>query len=348
MNKNYIEFMREAITLAKLARNKTLPNPRVGAVIFDEQSNALGRGYHKSFGSDHAEVEAINDAIKNGFSVKGTNLCVTLEPCNHDGKTPPCCEAIIRSGIKKVIIGAADDCKDVCGCGTEKLKAAGIQVETGVIEEECRAINPGFHKFNETGLPYIHIKYAVSLDGANGGKVGGSATKGWFTGEKARKTVHEFRANSDLVITGVGTIKADDPKFNSRFKDETVTNRIAILDAKLELFEQYKNRTLNIFKVHNDVVVITGRSDKTKELEAAKIKVIEADVDGKANTADKIDLARLIPILSKKYGYREIFVEAGASVISSFLSDAKNYVDRVTLFVATKNSEDAVMLDGRP
>jgi len=331
--KMYSEFMREAIALAGQARNITLPNPRVGAVVFDDNNCVLGRGYHKAFGSAHAEMEAINDAIKNGYSTKGANLCVTLEPCNHQGKTPPCSEAIIKAGIKKIIVGTVDDCKDVCGCGANKLKEVGVEVVTGVLEEECRELNLGFHKFNRTGLPYVHLKHAVSLAG---GKTG------WFTGEKARKVVHEFRANSDLIITGVGTIKADDPKFNSRFKDETIPNRVAILDAELELFEAYKNKTLNIFKVHNEVIVITKKGQRIKELEEKKIKIIETEVEG-----DKIKLSSLIPMLSKEYNYREIFVEAGPSVVSSFLNDARNYVDRLTVFVAPKDSEDAVMLDRR-
>ena len=176
-------IMCDAILLAKRARNRTLPNPRVGAIVFDDNGRILGRGWHKGFGLAHAEVEAIKDTIKRGHSTKNKNLCITLEPCNHSGKTPPCTTAIIKAGIKKIYVGTSDDCRTVCGRGLQKLKKAGVQVRTGILEKECRELNPGFHKYNLKGMPFVTVKVAISLNGVMGST--------WFTSEASRLRVHE-------------------------------------------------------------------------------------------------------------------------------------------------------------
>ena len=246
-----VSIMHQAITLAQKAGSKTLPNPRVGAIIFDDKGKILGKGWHKGFGKAHEEVEAINDAIKNGHNTKNKNICVTLEPCNHFGKTPPCSDAIIKAGIKKVYVGTVDDCKTVCGSGIKKLQKAGVKVKVGLLEKECRELNPGFHKYNTKRLPFIRIKIAISMN-----KVMGST---WFTSSAARKKVLKTRANADLVLTGVGTIKKDNPKFNSRAN-------LAILDPNLSLYAQYLKKSLNAFKVKGNIIIITSdnKSLKTK------------------------------------------------------------------------------------
>jgi diaminohydroxyphosphoribosylaminopyrimidine deaminase/5-amino-6-(5-phosphoribosylamino)uracil reductase len=319
-------IMCEAILLAKRARNKTLPNPRVGAIIFDDNGRILGRGWHKDFGKAHAEVEAINDCIKRGHNTKGKNLCVTLEPCNHRGKTPPCTTAIIKSGIKKVYVGTTDDCRTVCGLGLQKLKKAGVQIKTGILEKECRELNPGFHKYNIKRLPFISVKAAISLNGIMGSS--------WFTSEASRRRVHECRASSDLVLTGVGTIRKDNPKFNSRLPKQTLTNNVAILDQDLELFDKYLKKNLNVFKAGNKVTVITSDhkdlKGKVAKLKQAKVSVVTTKLDKKG----LIDLKTLIKRLGNEFNFREIMVEAGPTLTGSFITDAVKMVDRINIYVA--------------
>lgn len=321
------KMMLLAIEIAKRPFSKTLPNPRVGAIIFDDQGRILGSGFHSEYGLDHAEVEAIKDAKSKNAKTEGTNLCVTLEPCSHVGKTPPCTEAIFNAGIKKVFIGTRDDCESVSGCGFDVLKQKGIDVVFGILEKECRDLNPGFHKFNQTKLPFVHLKAALSL---NGKMTNRNAANSWFTGEKSRERVHLMRAFSDLIITSSKTIKIDNPNLNSRLKDKTISNKIAILDADLDLMDNYTKRDLNVFKANNRVVVITKDSKKIKHLSDDHFGCIEAKVDD----TGVFVLSDLINRLGLEYGIREIFVEAGPCLTSSFLKLDKAYLDKITLFIA--------------
>ena len=311
--------MKLAISLAVKAEGKALPNPRVGAVVFDDKGKVLGKGYHKAFGKDHAEVEAIKDVLKNGQSTKNKNMCVTLEPCNHFGKTPPCSDAIIKAGIKNVYIGVADDCKTVCGLGIQKLKKAGVKVKTGVLEKECLSINPGFHKYNAKRLPYVRLKVAISLNGVMGST--------WFTSSAAREKVIRTRVNSDLVLTGVGTIKKDNPRFQSR-------NNLAVLDSNLELYSKYLKKSLNIFKEKGAVIIVTSDNKtlrtKVSALKRAGLTVITT----KTNKKGLIDLKILVKSLGNTYGFREIMVEAGPTLVGSFLKDAVKYIDKIDIYVA--------------
>ncbi|MEI6092240.1 MAG: bifunctional diaminohydroxyphosphoribosylaminopyrimidine deaminase/5-amino-6-(5-phosphoribosylamino)uracil reductase RibD [bacterium] len=320
-------LMLLAIELAKKSFAKTLPNPRVGAVIFDDQGKVLGAGYHREYGKNHAEVEAINDAKRNGVNIKGANICVTLEPCSHTGKTPPCTDAIFNAGIKKVFIGARDDCKTVSGYGLEVLKQKGIEVVLGVLEKECRALNPGFHKFNQTGLPFVQLKAAMSL---NGKMTNRSGANSWFTGEESRKKVHLMRAFSDLIITGVGTIKADNPSLNSRLGDVIIPNKIAILDPSLDLLDNYIKKDLKVLTSNDSVVVITKDLKQTKGFENDKLSFMDAEIDDKGMFV----LPNLIKKLGLEYGVREIFIEAGPSLVNSFLKLDKDHLDKITLFIA--------------
>jgi len=314
--------MSTAIELSKKALSNTLPNPRVGAVIFNDEGKILGEGYHRFYGSSHAEVEAINDAKSKGNNIKGSSICVTLEPCNHHGKTPPCTEALINSGIKKVYIGVSDDCKTVCGCGTSSLLQKGLEVKTGILEDECRQLNPGFHKFNSSKLAFVSIKVAVSING----KMGSS----WFTGEKAKQKVHEMRSYSDLLVTGLGTIKKDNPKFNARTNDKQTPKNVLILDENVELFDRYLKKDLNVFVAKNNVIVATCNADKNRALNEAGIQTINCGTDKNG----KIDLDNLLRMVSNEFNFREIMVEAGPTLTSSFLKLPSGYVDKLVLFVA--------------
>lgn len=342
MKKILVEkMMLEALIMAKKGLNQTLPNPRVGAVIFDNQGNVLGRGYHKRFAFPHAELEAINDALSKGNDLRGSNICVTLEPCNHHGKTPPCTTAILEAGIKTVYVGVKDDCPSVCGCGVEYLRSNGINVESGILEGECRGLNPGFNKFNSTGLPFVHVKSAVSMNGKINNESLENDKDKWFTSEEARIYVHELRSLSDLLITGLGTIKADNPNFNVRLNqkdDDTLMlpSNLAILDPKLELIKDYSSGRLNVSKAGNRIFIVCGKDIDKKAnlnievLKTQNINLIRTDLD----KYGMIDLDILLKKLASEYAFREILVEAGAKLTSSFLRLTQGYLDKFTLFIA--------------
>lgn len=314
------KMMRKAINLAKKASSNTFPNPRVGAVIFNKKGEILGKGYHKAFGKNHAEIEAINDAKKKSKKLKNALMCVTLEPCNHFGKTPPCSKAIVSSGIKKIFIGSLDNCKNVSGGGANYLKSHGVDVEFGVLEKECLDLNKGFFKYNKKNLPYIKVKISIDIDGKSGdGK--------WFTSIEAKEKVHNMRCFSDLIITGIGTIKTDNPFLNARIKNKKFSKNVLILDSNLKLFKKYKDKNLNVFK-ENNVMIATLNKEKGK-----KLKNINKDInliyckekDG------KIDLKDLIKKLSN---YREILIEAGPKLSSSFLKLSNPFIDEVDIFIS--------------
>ncbi|HDH96868.1 MAG TPA: bifunctional diaminohydroxyphosphoribosylaminopyrimidine deaminase/5-amino-6-(5-phosphoribosylamino)uracil reductase RibD, partial [Proteobacteria bacterium] len=202
-------FMREAIRLARKARGRTRPNPQVGAVVV-RRGEIVGRGYHRKAGLPHAEVEAIRDA---GGLAKGSDLYVTLEPCVHHGRTPPCVDAIIAAGIRKVYVGTLDPNPVVNGRGVRKLRRAGVEVETGLLADECRALNEGYNVWIAHGRPHIALKVAASIDGSIADFKGNSR---WITSEESRRLVHRMRAMSDAVLVGIGTVLKDDPLLTAR------------------------------------------------------------------------------------------------------------------------------------
>ena len=203
------KYMRLAIELAKKAEGKTSPNPIVGAVIV-KNNKIIGKGYHRKAGLPHAEINALREA---GKRTRGSTLYVTLEPCNHYGRTPPCTDAIIRTGIKKVIIAMKDPNPINNGNGVRKLKKNGIRVETGILVKEAEEINRPYIKFITTGLPYITVKVAQSLDGKIATKTGDSR---WISSEDSRRYVHELRGKVDAVMVGAKTVLRDDPLLLSK------------------------------------------------------------------------------------------------------------------------------------
>lgn len=315
-------MMRYAIELAAKAGGNTLPNPRVGAVIFNADGKILGEGYHRFYGSQHAEVAAINDAASKGHSVKGSAMCVTLEPCNHHGKTGPCSAVIKNSGITKVYIGVGDDCKTVCGCGTDVLLQAGIDVETNILREECLDLNLGFHKYNATELPFVRLKVAMSANGRMGSKK--------FTSEMSQKMVHKLRENSDLIITGLGTIKNDDPSMNVRFDSTAHPKNVLIMDEDVELLDRYLKRDLRVFGSSNKVIIAACDKNKLELLKSAGINVVQCE----RNSYGQIELTSTLRKIAVNLGFREVMVEAGPTLIRSFLELGSPYIDALDLFIA--------------
>ncbi|MDR3557867.1 MAG: bifunctional diaminohydroxyphosphoribosylaminopyrimidine deaminase/5-amino-6-(5-phosphoribosylamino)uracil reductase RibD [Syntrophobacteraceae bacterium] len=202
-------FMKKALRLAVLGAGMTSPNPQVGAVVVSGDS-IVGKGYHKEFGGPHAEVNALAEA---GPAARGSVLYVTLEPCNHYGQTPPCTRAILEAGVARVVFGMGDPNPDVAGGGGQTLRQAGVEVRGGVFEQECRQINQPFIKHVTTGLPYVILKSAATLDGFIATSTGESK---WITGESARRFGHLIRSRVDGIVVGIGTVLADDPQLTAR------------------------------------------------------------------------------------------------------------------------------------
>lgn len=220
------EYMARALDLARRGAGWTRPNPMVGAVIVKE-GKIIGEGYHRRYGDLHAERDALSCCHG---SPRGAQMYVTLEPCCHHGHQPPCTEAIIKAGISRVVIGSNDPNPLVGGKGIEKLKEHGIQVETGVLKEECDALNRVFFHFVQTGRPYVTLKYAMTLDGKIATHKGASR---WITGEEARRRVHEDRHKNAAILTGVGTVLADDPLLTCRLEGKRNPLRV-ICDSHLK------------------------------------------------------------------------------------------------------------------
>ncbi|MDF2729737.1 MAG: ribD [Acidimicrobiia bacterium] len=200
--------MRRAIELA--APHRTHPNPRVGAVIVDESGQVVGEGAHHGVGRPHAEVVALTEARD---QARGSTLFVTLEPCSHQGETPPCAGTVVEAGVRKVVIGAIDPDQRVSGAGVAWLKAAGVEVETGVLAQEAESVDPAYFHHRRTGLPLVTLKVAMTLDGSVAATDGSSQ---WITSEEARQDAHRLRASTDAVVVGAGTFRADDPLLTAR------------------------------------------------------------------------------------------------------------------------------------
>ena len=217
-NKLYTKYIKKCISLARKGEGNVSPNPLVGAVVLDKYGNIAGYGYHQKYGQPHAEVNAIKMAEKNGINIKGGTIFVSLEPCSHFGKTPPCADLIIEKGLKKVVTGCIDPNPKVAGNGIKKLKDAGIEVVCGVLEQQCRNLNEIFIKNQIEKRPFIAIKTAVTADGKIAAKTGDSK---WITSEKARACVQKLRNKYDAILTGSGTVIADNPSLTCRMKNGT-------------------------------------------------------------------------------------------------------------------------------
>ena len=245
-------FMRLALRLA--AKGRTSPNPRVGAVVV-QRGEVVGRGYHPQAGEPHAEVFALRDA---GEAAKRADLYVTLEPCSHYGRTPPCCDAVIRAGIARVYVGMVDPDEKVAGRGIERLREAGIEVVCPVLENEVRGINEAYIKHRTTGMPLVILKSAMSLDGRIASRTGDSK---WITGEKSRAYSHRLRAGVDAIIVGAGTARADNPSLTARVGKKTYYPRRVVVTRNGDLPDD-----LAMFRLPGETIVAVAKSAKRSAL----------------------------------------------------------------------------------
>ncbi len=314
------EIMLEALELASRGKGKVEPNPMAGALIIKE-GRVVGRGYHQVFGGNHAEVNAINEARE---AASGAIMYVTLEPCVHFGKTPPCTKAIIAAGIERVIVAAIDPNPQVSGKGVEELRRAGIEVELGLCREEARRLNAPYFKFQERGLPYFIAKWAMTLDGKIATASGESK---WITGEEARSLVHLLRGEVEGVMIGINSVLKDDPLLTCRIEGGRNPRRI-VVDSRLRL--PIESRIVQTAR-ESEVLVATTASappERREAIEKAGCKVMI--LPAKEGKVDVLELARSL----RSIPLRSILIEGGSKLLGSMFE--ARLIDKVEVFIAPK------------
>jgi len=312
-------FMRRALRLAAKAKGHTSPNPMVGAVV-EKKGYILGEGYHAQAGADHAEAVALARA---GRASRGATLYVNLEPCCHQGRTPPCVEEIISRGIRRVVASMEDPNPLVSGKGFSRLREAGIKVEVGLLGEEASKLNEAFIKFIRTGRPFVILKGALSLDGKIA-TMGGVSR--WITGEEARRHVHRLRNQVDAVLVGIGTVLRDDPLLTTRLPNRKGKDPIRVIvdsQARTPLNAQVLRSgspSLTIIAVSEGVP-----EDRLEGLKRTGAKILSLPGEG------RVSLSKLFARLGEM-GVMSIMIEGGAEVNASALEEA--LVDKLILFYA--------------
>lgn len=315
-------MMKRAVTLAKKGIGYVSPNPLVGAVIVKDKK-VIGEGWHRIYGAPHAEVEAIKSTNMNDLS--GCTIYVNLEPCNHYGKTPPCTDLIIEKKFRRVVVGMQDPNPLVAGEGIKTLQSNNIEVEVGILEEQCKWLNRYFIKHITSGLPYVVAKIAQSFDGAIALSNGQSR---WISCEESRRRAHKLRAELDAVLIGKGTALLDNPSLTVRSVKGRNPIRI-VLDSKLSLphnlqiFDTSVSRTILCF---SDSL----SSNKTNEIEKRGVETLAVKTD----SSGMLDLEDLLSKHYKYYNIGSIMLEGGAKLLVSFLE--ANLIDELHLFIAPK------------
>ncbi len=315
------KFMRMALKLA--GKGIPSPNPYVGAVITNSKGEVIGRGFHRKAGMPHAEVEALQ-SLANPQQARGATMYVTLEPCNHFGKTPPCTKALVEAGIAKVVF-ALEDPNPTADGGEKELRKHGIAVEKGVLGQEASKLNEVFVKNVKERAAFVVLKAAMTLDGKIATRTGESK---WITGQKARELGHTLRSKYDCILVGIGTVLADDPQLTSRVRDGKNPLRV-VLDGELKIALNAKVLADKNFAIATSS---SGAQNKQKIIEIEKKggKVIACAAQANSNRVDLKDLLKKL----FEMGVMSVLVEGGSEVHGSFV-DAKLF-DKVVFFVAPK------------
>ncbi len=319
--KDDIKYMRRAIELSLSGNGFVHPNPLVGAVIV-KNGKVIGEGYHQKFGEAHAEVNAINNATE---SIEGATMYVTLEPCNHYGKTPPCTEQIIREKISRVVIGISDPNAKVSGGGIEKLLSAGIETGTGILQKEVQRVNEVFIKYVQTGMPFCAMKTAMTMDGKISTYSGDSK---WISNELSRKYVHVLRHNYSGIMVGVNTVITDNPSLDDRsdYKTKSHPAKIVVdsngrIPLNSKLFKSKAAKTIIAVTERASTEFINAVSNKGAEIVFCPIK------------EDKVDIRFLMKHLGKS-GIDSILLEGGSTLNFSAINEG--LVDKVYSFISPK------------
>jgi len=315
---NDTQGIRLALQWAENGLFTTTPNPRVGCVIVKDRQ-VIGEGFTQPAGQPHAEVQALHDAARRGNDVRGATVYVTLEPCSHHGRTPPCADALISAGVARVVAAIADPNPLVAGQGLARLQAAGIDVVCGVLEQEARELNIGFFSRMQRAKPWVRMKAAASLDGKTALHDGRSQ---WITSQAARDDGHWWRARACAILTGIGTVKEDDPQLNVRAVDTPRQPRRIIVDSQLQI-----NPDARIL-AGGGAWIVTAHTYPEKE---ARLREQGAEVILLPNAQGKVDLPGLMLELGRRQ-INEVHVEAGYKLNGSLIRE--NCVDELLLYLA--------------
>ncbi|MEX1015670.1 MAG: bifunctional diaminohydroxyphosphoribosylaminopyrimidine deaminase/5-amino-6-(5-phosphoribosylamino)uracil reductase RibD [Phycisphaeraceae bacterium] len=337
------QYMAEAIGLAERGRGHVEPNPMVGAVIVRD-GRVIGRGWHGRFGGPHAEIEALNDARRQGHGVAGATMYVTLEPCSHHGKTPPCTDALLAGQLKRVVVAMVDPFPQVAGAGVRALREAGVAVDVGTGEQAAHRLNEPYVKRVTTGLPWVMLKWAQTLDGRIATAGGDSQ---WISNEASRRRVHEWRASVDAIMVGVGTVLADDPRLTARDVALRRPARRVVIDPTLRMPGTAALATASPESVTLavDAALLAARGERVRAWEAKRVSLVGlprlAGDEGVAS-GSALDLRPLLAHLVERYTATNVLVEGGATLAGALLG--QGLADQVLAFVAPKLAGDASAL----
>ncbi len=316
------DHMRTALALAECAIGLSEPNPRVGCVITAADGHVIGRGHTQQAGQPHAEVMALRDAQANGESVLGAIVYVSLEPCSHHGRTPPCCDALVLAGIARVEFALQDPNPLVRGEGERRLRAAGVEIEVGRLADAARELNIGFFSRMQRGRPWVRLKAATSLDGRTALPNGISQ---WITGEEARRDGHAFRKRAGAILTGVGTIVDDNPRLDVRYIPVAHQPRRVIVDSRLDT-----PVAARILDAPGSVLIYAAKPapERVEALQRLGVEVAFAPGEN-----GKVDLPQMLRDLGHR-GVNELHVEAGHKLNGSFVREG--LVDEFLIYMAPK------------
>ena len=320
--------MQASLRLARRGVGSVEPNPAVGAVIVKD-SRIIGKGWHKKFGGPHAEINALQDCKKLGVSPHGATMYVTLEPCCHYGKTPPCTDAIIAAGLAKVVVATVDPSEHANGKGIDQLRNAGIEVQTGVCEAEARLLNSPFIKFATTGKCWVILKWAQTIDG----KLAYSNEtdeRQWISNEQSRKDAHKLRRRTQAILVGINTIIADDPLLTPRPSRGKKPTRI-VLDSCLRI--PLNCKILDTAKKAPVLIVTSEQAVRANPEVADKITQKGAQILTVPAPQGRCDIKFLLDELSR-HGVQQLLVEGGPKVLTSFLRE--QLADEIVVYIAPK------------
>ena len=320
-----VECMAHALRLARQGRFTTRPNPNVGCVIVDAGGDLVAAEFHRRAGDAHAEILALQKA---GEKARGATVYVSLEPCCHQGKTGPCTQALIAAEVKRVVVAMQDPNPQVAGKGIEQLQQHGIQVDCGVLTEQAQELNAGFVKRMQSGIPYVTVKSAISIAGKTALHNG---TSKWITDTAARNDVQRLRAQSDAVMTGIGTVLADDPSLNVRLtpeqlglNEEVMQPARVVIDPQLQMPAQSK-----MFSLPGQTIVFAGRQSASQ----MQTNVTGGEVVLLEEQQGQLDLRQVLQQLAQRE-INSVLVEAGSNLVGNLM--AQNLVDEMIIYVAPK------------